>query len=226
MKIAVFIEYIASIPKSYFVSFRLCPILLAWKMPIMVRYNCKLKDLSGVVNLSVPYVSPGLVKIGFGDVGIFDKKSERNIIEVAGEIEVKGNVFLGHGSRISVGRCGKLNFGKNFINTARMTVICDNNISFGDCVLVSWDTMIVDTDFHSTIDVSTQVKSAISKPVIIGNNVWIGMRSVILKGCIIPNGAIIGAMSLVNKEFREPNCLIAGNPASIKKVGITRSLDM
>lgn len=220
-----FFEYLVSIPKSYYVSFRLCPIPLALKMPIMVRYNCITRDLSGRVIFSMPYVSTGMVKIGFGNVGIFEKKCEKSILEISGEIEVKGNLFLGHGSRMSVGKNGRLSFGTGFDNTARMTIVCDNKISFGDNVLVSWDTMIVDTDFHRSFDVSTQMKSAVSKPVVIGDNVWIGMRSVILKGCVIPNGAIIGAMSLVNNEFREPNCLIAGNPASIKKVGVTRSLD-
>lgn len=188
--------------------------------------TAKFKICRGGVILPVPHVSTGLIKIGFGYVGIFDKKTEKSILEIAGEIEVKGNVSLGHGSRVSVGRNGKLKFGKDFVNTARMTIVCDNNISFGNNVLVSWDTMIVDTDFHCTIDVSTQVQSDASKPVVIGDNVWIGMRSVILKGCVIPNGSIVGAMSLVNKEFREPNCLIAGNPASIKKVGVTRSLEL
>ena len=47
-------------------------------------------------------------------------------------------------------------------------------------------------------------------------------QSVILKGSVIPEGCVVGAMTLVNKQFEESNCLIAGNPAIIKKTGISR----
>ncbi len=53
-----------------------------------------------------------------------------------------------------------------------------------------------------------------SGKVIIGNNVFIGMKSTILKGVKIGNNVIIGANSLVNKDIPD-NVVIAGNPAKI-----------
>ena len=59
-----------------------------------------------------------------------------------------------------------------------------------------------------------------------GNGSRISIRnvgqSVILKGSVIPEGCVVGAMTLINKQFEESNCYIAGNPAIIKKTGITR----
>jgi acetyltransferase-like isoleucine patch superfamily enzyme len=53
-------------------------------------------------------------------------------------------------------------------------------------------------------------------PVIIGNDVWIGMNSLILSGVTIGDGAIIGAHSVVTKNV-PPYAIAAGNPAKIVK---------
>jgi acetyltransferase-like isoleucine patch superfamily enzyme len=57
-----------------------------------------------------------------------------------------------------------------------------------------------------------------SKPVIIGNNVWIGMNSCILPGISIGNNSIIGSGSVVTKNVPD-NEIWVGNPAKfIKKL--------
>lgn len=50
--------------------------------------------------------------------------------------------------------------------------------------------------------------------VVIGNNVFIGMKSTILKGVSIGNNVVIGANSLVNKDIPD-NVVVAGNPAKV-----------
>ena len=54
------------------------------------------------------------------------------------------------------------------------------------------------------------------KPVVIGNDVWIGSRVTILPGVTIGDGAVIGASSVVTKDV-EPYTVVAGNPAEIIK---------
>jgi acetyltransferase-like isoleucine patch superfamily enzyme len=59
-----------------------------------------------------------------------------------------------------------------------------------------------------------------SKPVIIGDNVWIGMNSCILPGVNIGDNAIIGAGSVVTKNV-PANEIWVGNPAKfIKKLNL------
>ena len=53
-----------------------------------------------------------------------------------------------------------------------------------------------------------------SGKVVIGNNVFIGIKSTILKGVTIGDNVIIGANSLVNKDVPN-NCVVAGNPAKV-----------
>lgn len=54
------------------------------------------------------------------------------------------------------------------------------------------------------------------RPVVIGDNVWIGVNSTILPGVSIGCGAIIGANSVVTKDV-PPMTVVAGNPARIIK---------
>ena len=56
--------------------------------------------------------------------------------------------------------------------------------------------------------------SWIGRGVVIGDNVFIGMKSTILKGVHIGNNVIIGANSLVNKDIPD-NCVAAGNPCKV-----------
>ncbi|MCD7796026.1 MAG: sugar O-acetyltransferase [Alistipes sp.] len=54
------------------------------------------------------------------------------------------------------------------------------------------------------------------RPVVIGDNVWIGINSTILPSVSIGCGAIIGANSVVTKDV-PPMTVVAGNPARIIK---------
>jgi maltose O-acetyltransferase len=54
--------------------------------------------------------------------------------------------------------------------------------------------------------------SLISKPVIIGKNVWIGSHATILPGVRIEDGAIIGAGAVVTKDVSK-NMIVVGVPA-------------
>ena len=54
------------------------------------------------------------------------------------------------------------------------------------------------------------------KPVIIGDDVWIGARAIIMPGIVIGRGAVIGAGSVVTKNVDE-YAVVAGNPARVIK---------
>ena len=162
------------------------------------------------------------MSIGFGDVGLYDKRYDRSVVEICGTVIVNGKVSLGTGSVLSVSSKGTVTFGNNFCNTANIQIVCDDHITFGDDVLVSWNTLIMDTDFHKIKNLTTDEVYAETCPIDIGDNVWIGCRTVVLKGSRIPNGCILGANSVCAKSYEAENCIIAGNPAEIRKTGVTR----
>ena len=100
------------------------------------------------------------------------------------------------------------------------TIYAIDSIKIGPQCLIGANVKIVDNDFHPVDPIArinsdnSQIKHA---PVIIGDNVFIGMNSIILKGTIIGNNCVVGAGSVVHGTF-EDNCVIAGNPAKVIKV--------
>ena len=213
-----------SLPKSLYVCLRLLPFRQALHVPIRVRYNCRLPALKGKMILrSMPSHGPAFL-FGFSDVTIFDKKHSRATLAVNGTIILEGTAQFGQGAKVSIGPNGMLVLGNRFNNTAETTIICNKRICFGNDVLVSWNTMFMDSDFHETFDTETGIQNESIGDIIIGNNVWVGSRSIILKKSVIPDGCIVGVGSLVNKVFGEQHCLLAGSPAIIKKRHITRVL--
>lgn len=216
------IEKILSIPKSFWVSWKLIGFREAFKLPIMVRYNVCCKSLRGSV-ITKSGVIHSMIQIGFGKVGVFDKRYQRSILQIDGTIVIDGvrnSVFLGHGSRLSIANNGVVDFGRNFNNTAMITIVCKDAITFGDNVTTSWNVLVMDTDWHSVRNMETDEIQEMTKPISIGSNVWLCTRCVVLKGSVIPNGCIIGANSLVSKHYEASNAMIAGNPGRIIKENV------
>jgi len=89
------------------------------------------------------------------------------------------------------------------------------SIKIGNNVLCGANTTITDFDWHGIMPDKRQSLPD-AKPVIIEDNVWIGLNSVVLKGVRIGKNSVIGANSLVTKDIPE-NVIAAGNPCRILK---------
>lgn len=96
------------------------------------------------------------------------------------------------------------------------TVIASaGSIRIGKNVLCGANTTITDYDWHG-ITPDKRNKAADPKPVVIEDNVWLGLNSVILKGVTIGKNSVIGANSIVTKDIPE-NVIAAGNPCKVIK---------
>jgi acetyltransferase-like isoleucine patch superfamily enzyme len=106
-----------------------------------------------------------------------------------------------------------------------VSICAATKITIGDRCVVGSNTVIVDTDWHSMDPLirfsPNDFDDAISKPVIIGDNVFIGNDSIILKGVTVGDAAVIGSNSVVTKDV-PAGVIVAGNPA--KPVGQVKSL--
>ena len=65
-----------------------------------------------------------------------------------------------------------------------------------------------------TIPEENRVKFINHKPVVIGNDVWIGTRAIIMDGIKIGNGAVVGAGAVVTRDV-PPFAIVGGVPAKI-----------
>ena len=98
-------------------------------------------------------------------------------------------------------------------------------------MIVSYNVMIADCDFHPR-DPDLRKQDAIanaphgdrsrrpplvSHPVVIADDVWIGIGAIVLKGVRIGKGARIAAGAVVTTDV-PPGAPVAGNPARIVEV--------
>jgi len=198
-----------AIPKTVYFNFRYFHPRVAMRLPVWVSHRVVLLKTQGTVRLEGA-IWPAKIRIGFGEVGIFDANCSRSIWELTGEVIFKGKAHIGHGAKLSV--AGQLTLGDEFTITAESTIVCDKEIRIGDSCLLSWDVLIMDTDHHDLCDRGGRVINP-DKAVIIGDNVWIGCRSLLLKGSVVPSHSVVGANTFLNKPMVGERILIAGNPA-------------
>lgn len=213
---AKFLDVLFGLPKSLYFCFKYLPLRQAVRIPILLSRHVYLMDTKGKVEIKSQNIRFGLIKIGFGKVGIFDAKYSRTIWQNGGgHVIFKGKATIGHGSRISINKTGEIIFGVNFNITAESSIISSQRVVFGDNVLISWNCLFMDTDFHH-IYVKDEIVN-LNQDIYIGDHVWVGCRSTILKGVKIPDNCIIAANSNVVRSISRENVIAAGNPAVIKK---------
>lgn len=102
-------------------------------------------------------------------------------------------------------------------------VYCMSGIEIGNYVNIGAETIIMDTNFHSTywkdrIDRTLDVSCVRKSNIYIGDYVFIGARCIICKGVTIGDKSIIAAGSVVVKDVPSGE-VWGGNPARfIKKI--------
>jgi len=205
--------------KTIYFNLKYLPFKQALKLPVLISKNVYLKEVSGEIHFDCP-IRFGLIQIGYGNVGIFDKKRSRTIWDVSGNVTFRGFGTIGHGSKIMVASGGSLIFGDKLKISAEASFIVYNKIQIGYNCYMAWETLLMDTDFHKIKNENGEIINN-PKPIIIGDYVWIGCKCIILKGAVIPNNTVIAINSLVNKELTEENCLYAGSPVKCIKEKIS-----
>lgn len=203
-----------NIQKTLRMNFHYFPFRTACRLPIMVYKNVNISKLGGVIIINST-IRRGLLTIGRRDIGTLDHEHVRSIWEVSGEIVLDGKASFGSGSRISVANGAKLRIGKNFLMTGNSSIVCQKEITFGRDCLLSWEILIMDTDFHRIVNMQGEVINKPS-PIRVGNHVWIGCRATLLKGAVVPDNVVIAAGSLIAKPLTDSLHIYGGNNKKLK----------
>ena len=213
MTVSDFLNILCSLPKTLRFNLHYFPLKTALKLPVFVSRRTYLRELHGEVVLPEK-VETAMVKIGFGDVGHYDRKRSRGIWQVSGTVTFGGKAGIGHGSKLSVR--GHLNFGADFNMTAESTIVCADNITFGKDCLVGWDVLVMDTDEHPLYDMAGNRLNP-NRPIEVGNHVWIGCKCVLLKGAEVHDNTVVAAGTLLKSAFEGEGQVIGGNPPAVLK---------
>ncbi len=96
------------------------------------------------------------------------------------------------------------------------TVVAAERVEIGDRVILGANATVVDTDFHP-LDAAARRRAGQAgahRPVIIEEDVFVGMGSMILKGVRIGARSVVGAGSVVSRDV-PADVIVAGNPAQV-----------
>lgn len=141
------------------------------------------------------------------------------------------NCTLRIGNNVSIQNChfwfedegGEITIGDNTTSESGCQFAsCEGkSIIIGQDCMLSHDIDIRNTDSHSILNEKGERVNA-SADIIIGNHVWIGIRSTLLKGSHIPSHCVVAAQSMVTSSLKaSEHELIAGSPAKVIKSNIS-----
>lgn len=206
-----------SVVKTIRFNLRYLPIKQAVRIPIIVARKVRISNLKG--KIIIYNKETASIRIGFGSFGIGDFKYERSIWDVSGTVIFNGKASFGHGSRIAVQKKGTFIVGDGSNITGNSSIVVEKSVALGNNSIIAWDTLIMDSDFHKIENNDGNVINQ-TKPIKIGNNVWIGCRCTILKGSIIPDGCVIAAGSVVSGQLSLDKSIYGNNKLRLIKENI------
>ncbi|WP_258280614.1 acyltransferase [Clostridium sp. CM027] len=215
------IKYLISMPKTILFNFKVFPFKVALKLPVLIAYNVEIHNIYKNCILINSKISRFMIRIninnGSNGVNSSSKKIGYFDVQKKGRIIFNGKADFSSGVSIRVDS-GDLTFGNNFFCNKTCFFSCSKNITIGNDVLLGWGVNIRDSDGHTIFNLNdSNIDENTSKPVVIGDHVWLAAKVDILKGIEIPDDCIVGYNSCVTRKFIDKNCIISGYPAKVIK---------
>lgn len=186
-------HYTALISKRFTgVFWRFVNYTLAWWWNIKIGKSCKFQG-------KVHFYRLQNCKITIGDNCIFNSKKTSNLSGLSTPCIIS---TAKKETQITIGsNCG-------FSGTR---IRAGAPITLGNNVRCGANTYIASTDAHSD-----DYRAGKDRPIVLEDNVWLGLNVVVLKGVHIGKNSLIGANSVVTKDI-PANVIAAGNPCRIIK---------
>lgn len=137
------------------------------------------------------------------------------------------NLLLAPGARLEIGthcvldrdmtiECmGALRIGHRTIFGHHCTLAAREVLVIGDDCLIAEMVSVRDHDHcFDQLEIPIRDQGAVSAPITIGRNVWIGAKVTVTKGISIGDNAIVGANAVVTKDI-PANAIAVGIPARV-----------
>lgn len=162
------------------------------------------------------FIVPAFEEVGGG----LSVTCPRNLEIYGGQIRVGQHAHI-HAAKGSLtrlctwtteGRTGRITIGDHVLISPATHIVASESISIGSNTMFASGCYISDSDWHDTYDRTRELDK--HAPIVIGENVWLGVRVIVGKGVTIGDNSIIGAGSVVTKDI-PANCIAAGNPARV-----------
>ncbi len=125
--------------------------------------------------------------------------------------------WVGNGTKLRA-HGGFIRIGSKSVLGEEITFSTYEEISIGRECVIADRVMFIDFD-HIIADPEQPIRKQglYSKPVRVGNNVWIGYGAAILRGVTVGDGAVIGTYAVVTKDV-PANAIVGGVPAKVLRM--------
>jgi maltose O-acetyltransferase len=119
--------------------------------------------------------------------------------------ELRPPLYVDYGTHISIGARCFANFGLVALDVASITI--GDDVQFGPNVQLL-------TPTHPVEPEPRRQKWEAARPIVIGDNVWIGGGAIVLPGVTIGENTVVGAGAVVSRDL-PANVVAVGNPARV-----------
>lgn len=123
------------------------------------------------------------------------------------DVEIRPPLFVDYGRYISIGAGTFINYNFTALDVAPITIGAD--------VMIGPNVQLL-TPTHPLEPWLRRDKLEAAKPIVIGDNVWLGGGVIVLPGVTIGENTVVGAGSVVTRDL-PANVVAVGNPARISK---------
>ncbi len=139
----------------------------------------------------------------------------RNVrLVIYGELIIGNDVILSDGCTIEVAPRGRVVLGDGVFVGRNTVIAAQRSIEIGDRVLIAEHCSVRDADHHVDPALRLTETEAVTAPVVLEPNVWIGAGVRVLRGCRVGSGSVVAANAVLRDDV--PAAMIAGGiPARI-----------
>ncbi|MFZ6647830.1 sugar O-acetyltransferase [Undibacterium sp. TJN25] len=125
--------------------------------------------------------------------------------ELGEQVHIKPPLYVDYGFNIRIGAGTFANYGLVALDVAAITI--GRDVQIGPNVQLLTPTHPVEADLR-------RAKYEAAKPIVIGDNVWLGGGAIVLAGVTIGENSVIGAGAVVTRDI-PANVVAVGNPARV-----------
>lgn len=188
------------------------------RFPVVIHGDFKAYNV-GTIRLTCE-PRRGLIVIGLNQC---DTVVRHSVWNNQGTIEIGGPLYINFGTRIK--NQGTITFSGNDILSQECMVDIRSTLHMGKNVSVGYNSEIVDSDIHFSVDVENHCIRYNTVPIRIGNFNWFGSHTFIKKGTITPDYLTVASPNaLLCKDYSDlpPHAILGGAPANMIKQGTRR----